>query len=100
MPIHVGVIGKGKFEVAEKNPLLQSDIDKMKPQYWQDIDDLANCVIVYPDGSERKAAPEECIGLEALGAWNHIHILWYIDKDFNGIPNPTLDYTKVKLSKK
>lgn len=100
VPIHVGVIGKGKFEIVEKVPLLQSDIDAMKPQYWQDIADPSNCVLVFPDGSERKATPEECVGLEALGAADYVHILWQIDRDFNGVPNPTLDYTKVKLPKK
>lgn len=99
VPIHVSVIGKGKFETIEKTPLLKSDIDKMKPQFWQDIGDPSNCRLIFPDGSERKATPEECVGLEPLGAADHIHVLWQIDRDFNGIPNPTLDYVKVKLPK-
>lgn len=100
VPIHVGVIGKGKFEIVERTPLLQSDVAKMKPQFWQDIGDPSNCRLIFPDGSERKATPEECVGLEPLGAFDYIHVLWQIDRDFNGVPNPTLDYVKVKLPKK
>ena len=100
VPIRVGVIGKGKFEIVEKVPLLYSDIDAMQPLFKQEIGDPSDCFLLYPNGEKKKVTPEECIGVEALAVWEFTHILWGIDRDFNGIPNPTLDYLKVKLPKK
>ncbi len=97
--IHVGVPGKGRFEIIEKPGLTQVDIDAMKPKFWQDIGNPFNCILLYPDGTEKKVTPEECIGLERIGAAEFRHVLWRIDAVFNNKPNPTLDVLKVKLPK-
>jgi hypothetical protein len=56
------------------------------------------CTIYDTDGLERDATPEEYVGLERAAVWEAHHIETRLLDTFEGRPNETVQFLRVKLS--
>jgi hypothetical protein len=75
----------------------KADIPPLPEYFQQDVGDPSDCLIIASDGSERKATPEECVGLERLSAWGPEAIETRLEDHYAGRPNRSLESLKVEL---
>ncbi|MFF8381574.1 immunity 26/phosphotriesterase HocA family protein [Streptomyces sp. NPDC015661] len=66
--------------------------------FTQDRADFRKCVIFDSEGVERRAAPEECVGLERAAVWDAHHIERRLLDTFLGLPNQDELAARVRLS--
>jgi hypothetical protein len=69
------------------------------PSFTQDIMNIDDCVIFWNSGIERKALPEECIGLERSAVWDEQDIVERIEDHYKGQKNFSVERDKVILTK-
>ena len=81
------VIGQKPLEGHLKPPM----------RFMQRIGDLSNCQIVDPEGRERPATPQECVGLERVAVWEPSHVEDRLLDMFMNRPNRWVEQLKVKL---
>jgi hypothetical protein len=66
---------------------LQGEVAKPVVGFVQDVADYRECTIFDSVGMERKATPEECVGLERASSWDAHHIEQRLLDAFMGRPN-------------
>lgn len=68
------------------------------PLYFRQ-DDYAvdSCVLVDRDGSERRAGPQECVGLEREAVWGDTHVEDRLRDYYAGRRNEMAEQAKVRL---
>ena len=99
--IHKRVITSGDFPIIDYKPLQQVDIESVPPQFTQDKVNLEDCVIFYTEDRvpQRRATPEECIGLEISSVWDSVHVIKRMEDFYLNKRNYTAEMGKVILSK-
>ena len=65
--------------------------------FMQSLGNYRDCTIFDSTGRERKATPEECIGLERASVWDAWHIEERLLDTFMGRPNPIVVRSQVRL---
>jgi hypothetical protein len=93
------VVTKGIFEIISFRALTIKDIEKIPPQFMQDASDIADCLIFYADGKERKADPLECVELERSAVWDEKSLTERIEDKYASKKNIHRELQKVILSK-
>lgn len=83
LPISDSVLKEPDLRVLYNVQLTDVDKAQQPPEYWQDIGDPTNCILLYPDGREVKVTPEKCIGLEKVSSFAFIHVKQRIKKHFD-----------------
>jgi len=92
----VRIFGSSQWEgIGERK--LEGVVAKPVVRFMQDIANFRDCVIYDSDGWERKATPEECIGLERAAVWDSPHIEERLLDHFMGRPNKTEISLRVRL---
>lgn len=81
-------IGKWKLEGEVAQPVVY---------YRQSPIDFRKCIISDSLGNERKATPEECVGLEQAAVWEPHHIEERLLDTFMGRPNKEELRSRVRL---
>ena len=97
LPIAKGCITSGVFTIVGNKTVEKDEIEKLPPQFDQDLIDFNDCTLVYLDGREVSVSPIDCIGLEALGSWDAEHVIERIENYYDGIPNVSFELSKVKI---
>ena len=69
-------------------------------QFWQDVVDHNNCKLLYVYGNVKEVMPQECVGLEPIGAYDCDHVLSRIESFYKGEPNAYYELVKVKVPQK
>ena len=93
------IIEKGIFEIIGFQELTKEEIDNIPPFFTQDLVNIEDCKIFWADGRERKASPQECVGLERSSVWDEQGIKQRIEDYFNGKKNFHVELDKVILTK-
>jgi hypothetical protein len=93
------IITKGIFEIIGNKEFTESEIAGIPPLFKQDIVNIDDCLIFWPTGGERKARPEECIGLEQSSVWSEKGLIERIEDYYSGKKNFNVEHQKVILSK-
>lgn len=96
--IYDHVIKNGIFEIIGFTELTQEEINKMPPKFHQSLDNYKNCTIHWFDGRERKATPDECIGLEPSLIWEAEGLIKRIEDYYAGKKNFSVEFHKIILS--
>lgn len=76
---------------------LDADLARPVVQFMQDRANPADCVIFDSAGNERKAKPEECVGIERAAVWDSRNIEARLLAHFAGQPDPQTERLKVRL---
>lgn len=97
--IYRDIINKGVFEIIGSKEFLETEQTKIPPSFLQDLVNIDDCVIFWPDGRERKATPQECIGLERSSVWEAEGLVQRIEDHYAGRRNFHVELDKVILSK-
>jgi len=97
--IYKDVITKGIFEIVGFKKLTQNDVRAMPPSYNQDKVNIDDCTIFHYDGRERKAQPQECIGLEKSSVWEAKNLIERLEDYYDGKRNMYVELFKPLLSK-
>lgn len=63
------VITKGIFEIVKQSTVTEAELKKIPPQYRMKTAHPELCIILYGNGTDRKALPSECIGLSHSYIW-------------------------------
>ena len=92
------IITKGTFEIIGIREFTENEIKNISPLFTQDIVNIKDCVIWWPTGEERKASPEECVGLERSAVWTEEGLIERIDDHYAGKRNFHVEDQKVILS--
>lgn len=77
---------------------LEGDAAKPVVRFMQDLADFRECTIFDTAGMERKATPEDCIGLERAAVWEPHHIEQRLLDTFTGRSNAIEEHLRVRLS--
>jgi hypothetical protein len=93
------IITNGLFEIVGFRELTSNELNSIPPSYNQDKVNINDCVIFYYDGRERKATPQECIGLEKSSVWEAASLVERIEDLYAGKKNKYAELFKVILSK-
>jgi hypothetical protein len=88
----------GKYPIIGNIPFEQNEIDRIPPFFIQDKSDFRDCTIFWNNGQERKATPNECIGLEASAVWTLKSLVQRIEDWKNGRKNIQNESLKVILN--
>jgi hypothetical protein len=88
--------GRDKWVGIGEKPL-EGEVAKPTVAFLQDVADFRNCVIFDDRGTERKASPEECIGLERSAVWEPHHVEERLLDTFMGRPNAAEMHLRVRL---
>ncbi len=83
--IYEWVIKKGHFSIIAFAPLTEQELLLDEPMFWQSNDNFQNCILLYPDLTEVKVSPKECVGFERLGVFDDIGIIKRINDMFGGV---------------
>jgi hypothetical protein len=97
--VYNDVITKGVFEIIGFKELTKDEIDKIPAKFMQDLVNIDDCVIFWPDGRERRATPQECIDLERSSVWEAEGLVQRIEDHYAGKRNFHVELDKVILSK-
>lgn len=97
--IYNDVITKGTFEIIGVKELTIDEINEIPAKFMQDLVDIDDCVIFWPDGREKKVTPQECIGLERSSVWDAEGLVGRIEDHYAGRRNFHVELDKVILSK-
>ena len=82
------VIGWRKLEEQFSQPIVQ---------FMQDRGNFRDCLLFDTVGNERRAEPQECIGLERASVWEEVGVEERLLDTFMGRPNATAERHKVRL---
>lgn len=93
------IITKGIYEIIGYKELTEAEVKSITPLFTQDLVDIDDCIIFWPQGGERKATPEECVGLERSSVWDEQGIRNRIEDYYQGKKNFHVELDKVILSK-
>jgi hypothetical protein len=63
------VITKGIFEIIEQSTVTEDELKKIPPRFSMKTAHPELCNIMYGDGTDRKALPSECIGMDFQYIW-------------------------------
>ncbi len=98
--IYKDVILKGEFKILGVVALTDEDIVKTPPKFHQDIMDINDCTIFYPEDRlpERKATPQECLRLERSAVWDDYNIVDRIEDYYAGRKNVSVELFRPILS--
>jgi hypothetical protein len=92
------IITKGIYEIIGFKEFTEKEIHNIPPSFKQDMVNINDCVIFWNNGKERKAIPQECIGLERSSVWDEQGIIQRIEDHYNGKRNFHAELDKVILS--
>jgi hypothetical protein len=90
--------GRDKWEVIGRREL-DAELARPVVMFTQDRVNAADCVIFDSAGHERKATPQECVGLENAAVWDSRNIESRLLAHFLGQPDPQTERLKVRLPK-
>ncbi|MEM6804969.1 MAG: hypothetical protein AAF696_26465 [Bacteroidota bacterium] len=76
-------------------PVEDAEINRAPPLFWQSRGNPNTCFLVYLDGSEEAAKPEDCIGLERMAVWEVGSVIQRIVDHRNGSKNKLREKLKV-----
>lgn len=98
--IYESIVTKGIFEIIGNIEVSEEDIRHIPPGFTQDLANINDCVIFYHDDRipQRKATPQECIGLERSSVWDESNIIERIEDHFLGRKNFSYELFKPILS--
>lgn len=96
--VYDSVIKNGIFEIIGFKELTEDEIKRIPPKFHQDLQNYRNCTIYWFNGGEKKATPEECIGLEPSIIWEAEGLIKRIEDHYLGKKNFNVEYHKVILS--
>ena len=88
--------GLGDWKVIGVMPLM-GEVTEPVVAFRQDVRDFRECLIFDTNGHERAASPEECIGIERQAVWEVHHIEERLLDAFEGRPNSTEVFLRVRL---
>lgn len=97
VPIASRSIENNIFKIIGHDNITKEELELLPPQFHQKLTNLNRCTLVYFDGREVSATPQECIGLEAIGSWDVEHVIERIEDHYKGKPNINYELTKVKI---
>lgn len=94
--VHNSAYSKGRWgDFVGKVP--SASLPAIPPFFRQNAMNSYDCTISYVDGTQNKASPLECVGLERSAVWEATHIESRIDDFYAGRPNEFVESSKVKL---
>lgn len=97
--IYKNIIVNSFFEIIGFKELTSDELSAIPPSYNQDKVNITDCIIFYYDGRERKAIPQECVGLEKSSVWEAASLIERIEDLYAGKKNKYVELFKVILSK-
>lgn len=97
LPVHKSLFSDRRVTFLSYLEFSADDMVLVPPQFWQDVVDQNNCKLLYADGSVKEVMPQECIGIEPIGAYDSDHVLSRIESFFKGEPNAYYELVKVKV---
>ena len=62
-----------------------------------DRGNFRDCLIFDTAGNERRAEPQECLGLERASVWEEVGVEERLLDTFMGRPNDSVEHLKVRL---
>jgi hypothetical protein len=95
--VYDDVITKGMFEIVGFKELSQKEINDEPPVFTQDILNIDDCTLYYPDGRIVSARKEECIGYGTFSVWEGEGVLDRIVDYYEGRYNFYTENSKVRL---
>jgi len=93
------VITKSIFEIIGFKELTDFELNSVPPKFTQDIVNIDDCSIFWPDGRRIKVMPKECVGLERSSVWEAEGVIQRIEDYYAGRKNYYVEAQKVILSK-
>jgi len=97
--LYRSIITNGVFEIIGFKEFKEKEIASIPALFTQDMININDCGIFWADGGERKATPQECIGLERSSVWYAEGIVQRIEDHYAGKKNFYVEHQKVILSK-
>jgi len=90
--------GRDKWEVIGRREL-DAELARPVVQFMQDLANAADCVIFDTAGHERKATPEECVGIERAAVWDSHNVESRLLAHVLGRADDQTERLKVRLTK-
>jgi hypothetical protein len=97
--LYRNIITKGIFEIIGIKEFNEEEKKTLPAFYKQNLVNINYCLIYLVSGEERKANPQECIGLECSSVWDEQGIVQRIKDHYSGKKNFHVELDKVILSK-
>jgi hypothetical protein len=88
--------GRDKWEVIGRRDL-DTELARPVVMFMQDLANPADCVIFDSAGLERKATPQECVGIENAAVWDARNVEDRLLAHFAGRLDPQTERLKVRL---